>query len=89
VILLVAGHVVGMCHAPGGVHFSRAWVDKLRSRLVHGVPGFPKLLPLQPVRVFGWGPDEFRAPQGLQMLSLMFRCATCGFAAPGVLTGSG
>ena len=65
VVLLVAGHVVGMRHAAGRVDLPRGCVDKLRPRLMHGVPVFPKLLPLQPARVFGWGPDDLRAPLGV------------------------
>jgi hypothetical protein len=33
--------------------------------------------------------DSVPVHRGLQMLSLMFRCVTCGFATPGVLTGLG
>jgi hypothetical protein len=64
-VLLIARHVVGMRHAPGRVHFSRALVDKLRPRLMDGVAVFPKLLPLQPATVFGRGADQLGAPLGV------------------------
>ena len=65
VVLLVAGHVVGMRQAPGGIDPPGAWVDKLRSCLVHPVPIFPKLLSLQLARVSCRGSDKLRAPMAI------------------------
>ena len=62
VVFLVAGHVVGMRNAPGGIDLSRVRVDELRPCLMDSVPVFPKLLPLQLARVFRRGPDQLRAP---------------------------
>ena len=61
-VLLVTGHVVGMRHAAGSVELPRAWVDQFCSRLVDGVPVFPKLSPLQLARVTRRGPYQPRAP---------------------------
>ena len=62
VVFLVAGHVVGMRHAPGGIDLPRAWVDELRPCLMDSVPVFPKLFPLQLARVSCRGPYQLRAP---------------------------
>jgi hypothetical protein len=46
VVFFVAGHVVGMRNAPGGIDLPCAWVDELRPCLVDSVPVFAKLFPL-------------------------------------------
>jgi|ERR1017187_9420771 hypothetical protein len=46
VVLLIAGHVIGMHNAPSGIDLTCAGVDEFRPGLVDGVPVFPKLFPL-------------------------------------------
>jgi len=72
VVLLVAGHVVETRRAPGRIDLPRAWVDKLRPCLVHGVPVLAELLPLQPACVFRRGRLSFVLRWRLQF-SWMFR----------------
>jgi hypothetical protein len=62
VVFFVAGHVVGMRNAPGGIDLPRVWVDELRLCLMDSVPVFPKLFPLQLARVSCRGPYQLRAP---------------------------
>ena len=62
VVFLIAGWVVGMRHAPGGINLPRFWIDELRPCLMHSVPVFPKLFPFQLARVLRWRPDLLRAP---------------------------
>ncbi len=90
VVFLVAGHVVGMRHAEGGIDLPCPWVDDLRPRLMDGVPRIPEAASSSACPVYSAGGRiSFVLQRGLQMLSWMFRWVTCGFAAPGVLTGSG
>ena len=51
VVFLVAGHVIGMRNASGGIDLPRVGVDEFCPCLMDGVPVFPKLFPLQLARV--------------------------------------
>ena len=46
VVLLIAGHVIGMHYAPGGIDLPRIGIYEFRPGLVDGVPVSPKLFPL-------------------------------------------
>jgi len=81
-VLLVAGHVVGMRHAAGRFHLADAWVDKLRPCLVDGVPVFPKLLPFQLARVFRRGPYQLRAPPAVADGVLLGDLRICSARSP-------
>ena len=70
VVLLIAGRVVGMRHAPGGIDFSRGWVDELRPCLMDSIPVFRELFHFQLGRVFGWRPDLLRAPLAVADVAL-------------------
>ena len=88
-VLLVARHVVGTRHAPGRIDLPGAWIDKL-SPLLWMVSPYSRSCLLFSLLVYSEGGRiSFVLQWELQILSLMFRCVTCGFAAPGVLTGSG
>jgi hypothetical protein len=61
-VFFVAGHVIGMGHAPNGIDLLRAPVDEFRSCLMDGIAVLAQLLPLELARVFPWGPDLLRGP---------------------------
>ena len=46
VVLLIAGHIVGMYNAPRGIDLTCAGVDEFSPSLMDSVPVSPKLLPL-------------------------------------------
>src|ERR1035438_8028762 len=62
VVLLIAGHIVGMYNAPRGIDLTCAGVDEFSPSLMDSVPVSPKLFPLQPARVSRGGPYQLRAP---------------------------
>src|ERR1017187_5906534 len=45
VVFFIAGHVVGMRHAPGGIYLSRVWIDEFRPGLMDSVPNIRPLIP--------------------------------------------
>src|ERR1039457_5208185 len=57
VVLLIAGHVVGMSHAPGGIDLSRVGIDEFRPALMDSVPILSKLLSFQLARILRRWPD--------------------------------
>lgn len=61
-VLLVAGHIVGMRHAAGDVDFAGDSIDQFRSRLMDRVFVLPKLFPFRSARVSRSRPDQPRAP---------------------------
>ena len=65
VVFFVAGWIVGMRHAPGGIDLSRVWIDELCPCLMDSIPVFLKLLSLQPVGIIRRGPDQPRAPMAI------------------------
>src|ERR1035438_8794471 len=62
VVLLIAGHVVGMSHAPGGIDLSRVGIDEFCPALMDSVPVLPKLFPFQLACVCRWRPNLLCAP---------------------------
>jgi hypothetical protein len=83
-VLLIAGHIVGMRNAPGGIDLPCAWIGELRPCLMHSVAVFPKLLPFQLARVLRWRPNLLRAPSAIAdgilnflLRDLRVRCRWC------------
>ena len=46
VVLLIAGHVVGMRNAPGRIDLPRVWIDELRPCLMEQCPRIPEAVSL-------------------------------------------